>query len=135
MKFLNFLLATFLAVFFMACGDNPIEQNQLEETATPAEQIQMAPAPVNADVNSNATSGVRLNPPHGEPGHRCEIAVGAPLDDETTSPLEVKQSPIILPDANSPNQITPISNGSGMKNPAHGEPGHRCDIPVGAPLS
>ena len=30
-------------------------------------------------VLPNAPAGVRLNPEHGKPGHRCEIAVGAPL--------------------------------------------------------
>ncbi|RYE22532.1 MAG: hypothetical protein EOP51_13010 [Sphingobacteriales bacterium] len=30
-------------------------------------------------VLPSAPAGVRLNPEHGKPGHRCEIAVGAPL--------------------------------------------------------
>src|SRR5690606_21418634 len=33
---------------------------------------------ISPDVQN--ASGVKLNPPHGEPGHRCEIPVGAPLD-------------------------------------------------------
>jgi hypothetical protein len=72
-----------------------------------------------------------LNPAHGQPGHRCDINVGAPLNSK----------PPALPNAN---PATTISTGAvnttaqktlpGM-NPAHGEPGHRCDIAVGAPLN
>nr|WP_321358098.1 hypothetical protein [uncultured Draconibacterium sp.] len=29
---------------------------------------------------------VRLNPPHGDPGHRCDIAVGSPLPSENIKP-------------------------------------------------
>ena len=53
-----------------------------------------------------------LNPPHGTPGHRCELKVGEPLNSK--------------PEA--------VVNTSGL-NPAHGQPGHRCDIAVGAPLN
>ena len=53
----------------------------LPEGTTTQPQIQVNP-PVqpeaqNAPVESNQTSSV--NPPHGLPGHRCDIAVGAPL--------------------------------------------------------
>lgn len=57
-----------------------------------------------------------LNPAHGQPGHRCDIAVGAPL-----SSVPAKST------------IPPASS-AGL-NPAHGKPGHRCDIAVGAPLN
>ena len=41
-------------------------------------------------LNNNTTqatlpstpTGVTLNPPHGQPGHRCDIAVGAPLPND-----------------------------------------------------
>jgi hypothetical protein len=90
---------------------------------TPPAQVQTQPAqPV-------ATGP--LNPAHGQPGHRCDINVGAPLNSK----------PPALPNAN---PATTISTGAvnttaqktlpGM-NPAHGEPGHRCDIAVGAPLN
>jgi len=64
--------------------------------------------------NSNA-----VNPAHGQPGHRCEIAVGAPL---SSAPQNGGASVV---------DSTPTSG----KNPAHGQPGHRCDIAVGASLS
>ncbi|WP_397386122.1 hypothetical protein [Paenimyroides ceti] len=38
---------------------------------------------------------MKLNPPHGEPGHRCEIPVGAPLDSQpsTAVPTQQNQTP------------------------------------------
>lgn len=68
-----------------------------------------------------------MNPPHGQPGHRCEIAVGAPLNSKpapavTSTPATVTAQP-------APQKTLP-----GM-NPPHGEPGHRCDIAIGAPLN
>ena len=70
-----------------------------------------------------ATDGVALNPAHGQPGHRCEIAVGAPLN---SAPSSIgTMSTVGAPTS------APVSG----KNPAHGQPGHRCDIAVGAPLN
>ncbi|MBS1754694.1 MAG: hypothetical protein KF741_12475 [Ferruginibacter sp.] len=78
---------------------------------------------------------VKLNPPHGQPGHRCDIAVGAPLDSKpgssTTAPTIVTtQQPAQATNAGLQQQKT----APGM-NPPHGQPGHRCDIAVGAPLN
>jgi hypothetical protein len=36
----------------------------------------MTPAPTNTPTSG---SSAKLNPPHGQPGHDCAIAVGAPL--------------------------------------------------------
>lgn len=64
---------------------------------------------------------VALNPPHGELGHDCSIAVGAPLNNSGNQMV-------------SPNmQTTPVSP-TARPNPAHGLPGHSCEIPVGQPL-
>jgi hypothetical protein len=83
-----------------------------------------------------------VNPAHGAPGHRCEIAVGAPLN---SAPIQVQQpaqmpSPVQANPVISNNPVKPaVSNPSpvtaGTLNPAHGQPGHRCDIAVGAPLN
>jgi len=90
-----------------------------------------------------------MNPPHGQPGHRCDIPVGQPLN---SKPAPTQQTP--NPSANQtqsiqidPNSLQPgkfsvdntgkaktIKTAKGM-NPPHGEPGHRCDIPVGQPLN
>ncbi|MEZ0128478.1 hypothetical protein AB9T88_01130 [Flavobacterium sp. LBUM151] len=91
--------------------------------------------------------GKGMNPSHGQPGHRCDIPVGAPLN----SPVAAKQTTTtntaqsgttsktftVTPPANT-NVPALLSTetptvAEGM-NPAHGQPGHRCDIAVGAPL-
>jgi hypothetical protein len=80
------------------------------------------------------TTPAGMNPPHGQPGHRCELAVGAPLNSAT--PAKTKTSTV--PQQNI--TVTPTTNTTtaatapGM-NPPHGQPGHRCDITVGAPLN
>lgn len=84
-----------------------------------------APVPNNTSLNSLASqsSGENtspVNPAHGQPGHICGIAVGAPLSSAPPNP-----------GAASVNDSTPTSG----KNPAHGQPGHKCEIAVGAPLN
>jgi hypothetical protein len=90
----------------------------------------------------NSTTGIARNPAHGQPGHRCDIAVGDPLPVSASLPVASNNFPVSAPPAGSiasPTSTPIISENSqapmaGM-NPAHGKPGHRCDIPVGAPLS
>jgi len=111
--------------------------NNTENVATPA------PAEVASVVNNVSTSGKpALNPAHGQPYHRCEIAVGAPIDSAPTqqnAPAPQPNVSVLSPYTTSP--ATPSSapvQALGPKpavNPAHGEPHHRCDLAVGAPLS
>jgi len=81
------------------------------------------------------TSGV-LNPPHGQEGHRCDIAVGAPLNSPVVKPNSQPQ----VTTSNTPtpavlnSNTTKVVTKPGM-NPPHGQEGHRCDISVGAPLN
>lgn len=88
--------------------------------------------------NSNTTAA--LNPAHGQPGHRCEIPVGAPLDGSSTTNTQTQpqmttsnptgtMSPVRVNNTN-----TGTSTGTAMKNPPHGQPGHDCAVPVGADL-
>lgn len=74
-----------------------------------------------------------MNPPHGQPNHRCDIAVGAPLNSKpapTAQPTTVSAQPqVTMKEIPNPTKTLP-----GM-NPPHGEPNHRCDIAVGAPLN
>lgn len=87
-----------------------------------------APQPVQATATG-------MNPPHGQPGHRCEIPVGAPLN--TPAPVQTQGSaPSLIPQNNMLQAPQPQQNmvtAPGM-NPPHGQPGHLCEIPVGAPL-
>jgi hypothetical protein len=111
-------------------------------------------------VQNNAE--VMLNPPHGEPFHRCDIPVGAPLDSQpasTTRQTTTNQTTTAAPRAQNPapstannptaptienamrmnpsqtRSTTPANSGTKPRlNPAHGQPWHRCDIAVGSPL-
>jgi len=97
-----------------------------------------APAPVQStSLVIPGVSAARLNPAHGQPGHRCDIAVGVPLD---SKPLPANTVPVQVPIAAT--QATPAITAQSIvqkvapgMNPAHGQPNHRCDIAVGAPLN
>jgi hypothetical protein len=87
-----------------------------------------------------------MNPPHGQTGHRCDIAAGAPLNSpvtKTTPPKtvtptdneEAKNTSVLMNPSYTPAPETakPVITAPGM-NPPHGQDGHRCEIAVGAPL-
>ena len=97
----------------------------------------VAPQSNTVSVNQPQPTAPGMNPPHGQPNHRCDIPVGAPLNSKKAEGITVKTTDIqtttttpIAPTENNAGS-TPIASGM---NPAHGQPGHRCDIPVGAPL-
>lgn len=72
-----------------------------------------------------------MNPAHGEPGHRCDISVGAPLNSPPGNTAALQQTVMPTP-APTP---APVANPMNLAvNPAHGEPGHSCAIAVGAPF-
>ena len=106
------------------------------KTTAPAVQT-----PVATNPNTVLGSNEGINPAHGQPGHRCDIAVGAPLNSAPTKGQTTTTQPgqTIQVNPNQKNVVTttvaaPVKVGKGM-NPSHGQPGHRCDIPVGAPLN
>lgn len=88
-----------------------------------------------------------MNPPHGQPGHRCDISVGAPLNSPAKSTATNIQptvtqattvTPAMMNQTNNapPQTVSPIVNAPtapGM-NPPHGQEGHVCGVEVGAPL-
>jgi len=101
-----------------------------------------APPPPPAPI---AAASPKVNPAHGLPGHRCDLQVGAPLPQAGSAPATqvIPAAPAgqagptvqsITPPPPPANTGSPIS-GSKKVNPAHGQPGHRCDIAVGAPLN
>ncbi len=87
-----------------------------------------------------AASTARLNPAHGQPGHDCSVAVGAPLKKTaasvsapakaTLASVPVETTPTAAPAVAS----APNFNANAKINPAHGQPGHDCAVAVGAPL-
>jgi len=83
--------------------------------------------------NTALTVAPGMNPKHGQPGHRCDIAVGAPLTD--TSNIKTAQTLKAINDSVDLVENNSSSNSIAGLNPKHGEPGHRCDIAVGAPLN
>jgi hypothetical protein len=104
----------------------------------------------NMTPTTAAVTAPGMNPPHGQPGHRCDIPVGQPLNSKPAPQqgtqnvtVNANQGQTIQIDPNSvqPGKFT-VENGKaktiktapGM-NPPHGEPGHRCDIQVGQPLN
>ena len=155
----NLLISlTFVASgLFTAC--NPAAEPKGDTTpVTGSEVIQSLPAVQAASADSvvsqpgkSATETTMLNPPHGQPNHRCDIAVGAPLNTPVgakpatpsqPSMLKLQQpaqtTPVQTLPQNTPvktiPQTTPTQTAAGL-NPPHGQPNHRCDIAVGAPLN
>lgn len=88
--------------------------------------------------NTRTTPSVAagINPAHGQPNHRCDVAVGAPLNTSTNGVAQpqvtnVQPTKMVTTTQTAASKtVTP----KGM-NPPHGENGHRCDISVGAPLN
>jgi hypothetical protein len=116
-----------------------IKLGLVKDTAKVKSVVEAPPA-TNPNTVMGETKG--LNPAHGQPGHRCDIAVGAPLNSAptqgqtTTQPTQTVQ---VNPSqqnvvTTTTTAATPVKVEKGM-NPSHGQPGHRCDIPVGAPLN
>lgn len=98
----------------------------LNQTAGVQPQKSISPQPVTVPASAVInTSGKKLNPKHGAPGHRCDIAVGAPLDSKPTQVVTTTQPAVT--------QVPAVKVGKGL-NPPHGQPNHRCDLAVGAPL-
>ena len=137
-------VAGFIALLFLPPRQQETVQTRQTPTRLPfADQGSL----LNAVSSQNASTNNRMrlanpsqadigpmpefNPPHGQPWHRCEIPVGAPLNPGSQStPYNAGQTPTqqIASTATASNTARPTLN------PPHGEPFHRCDIPVGAPL-
>ena len=96
---------------------------------TNTNKIQTAPVTNAPTITAQPVAATGLNPAHGQPGHRCEIAVGAPLDGK---PAQSSIQPAPVTTIASP--LNTSSTTGKALNPAHGQPGHRCEIAVGAPL-
>lgn len=133
-------MAVAAALLLAACTDNAAPKPaDLPFAPATSEVGTFAPANDMAMEGEATTSG-RLNPAHGEPGHRCEIPVGAPLDASAQASDAVTMPPppgSVVPPPSGPLMApvaSPAAGGPGRLNPAHGEPGHDCAVPVGSLL-
>ncbi len=132
-SFLFFLLMA--APFFISCKNNETsaeDSTEATQEATLEQKKQMLDNVVPANGNtSNSGDMAALNPEHGQPGHRCDLPVGAPLNGSAASPkaTPVQGNNLIQNQTNA----APAKVANGI-NPAHGQPGHRCDVKVGDPL-
>lgn len=157
MKTQVYILSAFLTLGLLSCKDiqkeTPATPEAEQQATTPAQEVPAQnETQEETPAKSNETSD-NLNPAHGQPGHRCDIPVGAPLDtplhqhDHNAQPPSQPQAaasgangsgPFLVNDqAKSRLQNQGSSTGtttSGNVNPPHGQPGHRCDINVGDPL-
>ncbi len=111
----KFAIIFLVAAFFALIAVMAVNSNQRSGNVSKRSAERVANR-VHALENSEQTSqsepaSQRLNPPHGQPGHICEIPVGEPLPE-----AQQEQGEVVL-------------------NPPHGEPGHVCEIPVGEPLN
>lgn len=86
-------------------------------------------------ASNTANSTAALNPAHGQPGHRCDMPVGAPLDGSPAANTQAQ--PQMTTGNTSPVRVnnTGTTSATPLKNPPHGQPGHDCTIPVGADLN
>ncbi len=172
LKILNSMKKTFVFAFILAvfclhgCNSKPESQNEAQGTDSVMESSGVTTMDTTQNINNGSVTAVvpttdlaaptidpnnqGMNPAHGQPGHRCDIDVGAPLNSPPgksapAQPVQVNptgsnpgsQPASSVPSITSPTQINPVAQPGktlpGM-NPAHGEPGHDCAIPVGSPL-
>ncbi|WP_224483016.1 hypothetical protein [Robertkochia aurantiaca] len=108
------LLAAAILVY-LNFGDSWSQSEKLEGYDPEQEQAEYEANKPDDPIQAAPVSGV--NPPHGQPGHRCDLPVGASLDQPVNPQLDGS-----------------ILNATTRVNPPHGQPGHRCDLPVGAAL-
>jgi hypothetical protein len=141
MRIRNFFLIAIFVVLYTACASptqetKPVQPQQLNQTQMM--RLKQDAQAINATGSAamaapvQAGAGVKLNPPHGQPGHICEIPVGSPLP---STPAITPGNTTVAQPANL-NTTAQVSGGSKpvRLNPPHGQPGHICEIPVGSPL-
>ena len=165
MQYKDILGGLILLSFSYGCGNSSADEKsetKTDSSLAPVSSVTTTPADTSVNPNQNVvingqgvitqptvttvatTNKGALNPEHGKPGHRCDIAVGAPLDSKPSADYKAPETGVTTkPVTTSPITITPTTPtvpaatttvAPGM-NPAHGQPGHRCDIAVGAPLN
>ena len=148
MKHLNVAIVILLMASILACSKSskvPAQEGpgtSSGTTQTPPSTNQLSQGTNNQTANPTTATSLKdadpitlagTNPPHGQPNHRCDIAVGAPLNSPAGTGLQQTNTaqPNVTVQSAPP---TTAATAPGM-NPPHGQPNHRCDIAVGAPLN
>ena len=129
-----------LAISIASCTNNKKVETAQDYAATPNGLADLQKSAATTSIpSSTATSNLLTNPEHGQPGHDCSIAVGAPLKagGKASTPTTQQAQPNVVQTAAAQPTVTttPTTASSGKLNPAHGQPGHDCGIAVGAPLN
>ncbi len=114
---------------------NATSGTTMNVSTQPGQPIQINPSAAAPSAPAATKTAPGMNPPHGEPGHRCDIPVGSSLSQPVQNPAAAAPAAPVIPQQT---QVVPQNTAAqptapGM-NPPHGQPGHRCDIPVGSPL-
>lgn len=118
LKKINLFILGLGLVFMTSCKDEEKQPETMQQEQT------------EASATTNETTP-KLNPAHGQPGHDCALPVGAPLDGSQATNEQNTTPTSQLPSTS----VSPVRvNQTPSVNPAHGEPGHDCAVPVGAPL-
>lgn len=133
MKAIYFFSSILMASLVLVSCKNEQEKQSVTSTNSTSEIVADS---IPQAISTSET--VALNPPHGQPNHRCDIAVGAPLN-TPVSPSSFYQEPVIPNTTNS--QVQQQTNSEATSNtprpklnPPHGQPHHDCTIKVGDPL-
>lgn len=146
MKYLPQIFVLIITSSLLACNSSASdESNNIDSVNTntlPVSPVNpsVPPGGITTPVIPTTPSPGGLNPEHGQPGHRCDIGVGEPLTNKPSEkPIDhpmptVTTSPVVTTTNPAP-QVNTISKPTAGLNPAHGQPGHRCDISVGDPLN
>jgi hypothetical protein len=61
-------------------------------------------------AQQTAPTAPGMNPPHGQPNHRCDIAVGAPLNSKPVTPAAATTPAIVNPAVAAPAQKDSVRN-------------------------
>lgn len=114
---------------------------QMKNEASTATQVQQDKSTINPNkaVVTSGPVAAGMNPAHGQPGHRCDIPVGAalnapPATTASKTAVQPQDQPVpisTVTTTSAPAATAPTPEGM---NPPHGQANHKCDIAVGAPL-
>lgn len=90
------IIAISILLLVVSCSkkdESPTYLTESQRTELVSEPIN-APSTVTPTTsilpNNNPINSTAINPEHGQPGHRCDIAVGAPLNSAPQSSTQTK---------------------------------------------